>query len=103
MSCIPDQITTLKMKSLNYAVLMASIAFSSSVFAADAGLCEIRASLLGSVAQERDKGVSREKVKRQLPKDFQGMSPWIDIIYDKTNGMKPSEVAYLVKRACLAE
>lgn len=71
--------------------------------ATDPGICEIRSAFMGSVAQERDKGVKREKVKKTLPRKFVAMSPWVDIVYDKTTGMTPQEVAAITKLACLRE
>jgi hypothetical protein len=71
--------------------------------ATDAGACAIRASILGSAAQERDKGVSRQKVKQSLGKKFAGMSGYIDLVYDQMKGMTPEEVSNFTKFACSKE
>lgn len=74
-----------------------------TAYATDASICEIRAAILGSAAQERDKGVSREKVKRMLGKKLAGMSGYIDIVYDQMKDMSPKEVAAFTKYACSKE
>jgi hypothetical protein len=71
--------------------------------ATEAEICEIRAALLGSVAQERDKGVSKLEVKRMLGKKLSGMSGYIDLVYDQMKGMNPKEVAAFTKYACSKE
>lgn len=71
--------------------------------ATDAQICDIRASILGSAAQERDKGVSKQKVKRMLGKKFSGMSGFIDMVYDQMKGMSPKEVAAFTKFSCSQE
>ncbi|MDM5181759.1 hypothetical protein PO883_31760 [Massilia sp. DJPM01] len=71
--------------------------------ATDAEICDIRAAILGSAAQERDKGVSKQKVKRMLGKKFSGMSGYIDLVYDRMKGMSPQEVAAFIKFSCSQE
>ncbi|MCY0914030.1 hypothetical protein [Massilia antarctica] len=71
--------------------------------ATDAEICNVRAAILGSVAQERDKGVSKQKVKRMLGKKFSGMSGYIDLVYDQMKGMSPKEVAAFIKFSCSQE
>jgi hypothetical protein len=86
-------------------VAFAAVAFacSQSAYATDAGICEIRAAILGAAAQDRDKGVSRKKAKAKLGKKLAGMSGYIDLVYDQMKTMSPKEVAEFTKFACSRE
>ena len=46
--------------------------FSAQASATDPEICQIRGALMGSVAQERDKGVSKAEVKRIFTRKFGG-------------------------------
>lgn len=88
------------------AILLIAVSFcvtSLPARATDAEICDIRAAILGSAAQERDKGVSKQKVKRMLGKKFSGMSGYIDLVYDQMKGMSPKEVAAFIKFSCSQE
>jgi len=96
----------------NFATLLTvaacSISFSLPASAAtDPEICEIRAAILGSVAQERDKGVSKEKVKKMFQtkfgKRFAGFASYVDLVYDQMKDMSPNEVAAFTKFACARE
>lgn len=76
---------------------------SLSAKATEAELCDIRAAILGSAAQERDKGVSEQKVTRMLGKRLSEMSGYIDLVYDQMKGISPKEVAAFIKFSCSQE
>lgn len=63
----------------------------------------MRAAILGSAAQERDRGVSKQKVKAKLGKKLAGMSGYIDLVYEQMKTMSPKEVAEFTKFACSRE
>lgn len=75
--------------------------------ATDPEICEIRAAVMGSVAQERDKGTSKAKVKRifesKFGKNYPAFSAYVDLIYDQMKDMSPEEVAKFTKFACSRE
>jgi hypothetical protein len=87
------------------AVALIGVSFLSiqPAYATDAEICEIRAAIVGSAAQERDKGVSKQKVKRMLGKELAGMSGYIDLVYDQMKKMSPREIADLTRYSCLHE
>lgn len=100
------------MKTITTAVLTAvcfSFVAPQSANAADldlttrTGICEARAAILGSVARERDKGVSKQKVKQVLGKKLAKLSGYIDLVYGQMKDVPPEAVAAIAKDACLME
>lgn len=87
-------------------ILLIAVSFcvtSLPARATDAEICDVRAAILGAAAQERDKGASRQKVKRMLGKNFSWMSGYIDLVYDQMKGMSTKEVAAFIKFSCSQE
>lgn len=62
---------------------------------------------MGSVAQERDKGVSKAEVKRiftrTFGKKFSGFGAYVDLVYKEMKDMSPNEVAKFTEFACNRE
>jgi len=81
--------------------------YGKAAAATDPEICEIRAALMGSVAQERDKGTSKAKVKKifesKFGKKYPGFGAYVDLIYDQMKDMSPEEVAKFTKFACSRE
>jgi hypothetical protein len=96
---------TKKIKALYLQIIFLtwSMVMGGSTYATDAGICDIRAALLGSAAQERDKGVSKQKVKQQLSKKLAGMGGYIDLVYGQMKNMSPKDVATFTKFSCSQE
>ncbi|WP_314439406.1 hypothetical protein [Massilia timonae] len=88
-------------------VVFALFPFAKATAATDPEICEIRAALMGSVAQERDKGTSKAKVKKifesKFGKKYPGFGTYVDLIYDQMKDMSPEEVAKFTKFACSRE
>ena len=99
------------MKSLAaafFALTFATFAmFSAQASATDPEICQIRGALMGSVAQERDKGVSKAEVKRIFTRKFggkfSGFRGYVDLVYNEMKDMSPNEVAKFTVFACNRE
>lgn len=89
--------------SVAIALIGVTLLGTQPAYATDAEICEIRAAIVGSAAQERDKGVSKQEVKRMLGKKLAGMSGYIDLVYDQMKKMTPRQIADLTRYSCSKE
>ena len=96
---------------LNSTIIATAIAFSASFHAPSAHalpneICEIRAALIGSVAQERDKGTSKKKVMaitlKSLGPNAKGFSGYVDLVYANPK-LTPDELYKLALFSCQRE
>jgi hypothetical protein len=71
--------------------------------ATEAKFCDMRAALLGSVAQERDKGVSKTKVMQILGSKLKGMAGYVNIVYNEMKNEPPKVVEAITRLSCSRE
>ena len=71
----------------------------------DPAICKLRGELMGAVARERDKGVSREQVMRQLKRQIPSLPAvtrtYVDAVYDQGAKVKPDDITVLFEYSCL--
>ena len=71
------------------------------------GACQWRAGILGSVAQERDKGVSKATVLRKLYSRIPELRKteieyWVGIVYSKdAQRVPPTKIAEMILTVCM--
>lgn len=71
-------------------------------FALDPETCKVRGALLGSIARDRDKGISRTIVLKKHKK-FPHVKEYVKAVYDDLRASSPQEIALAGEVSCLQE
>ena len=95
------------MRALSLVVLMCFAVNARSQGFTPEEVCHWRADILGSIAQERDKGVSKAEVLRvflsRLKVKRSQVEPWVEMAYSKdARAYSPKDLSALILNGCLA-
>ena len=87
--------------------LLFGVFCSNSYAISNIEICEMRASIMQSIAYERDGGMSKKEVKRtfksKLGKDLPvSFDAYVDAIYEKRN-IKPEDIKTVILHSCYKE